>query len=88
MLSRRSYAGVAELADVQDLGSCATWRAGSSPVARTKQYNPNHLTYSEMRSDLLFPTQYLEEKARAFDVLAFLLHKFDCLNPQHIQMFQ
>jgi len=41
-----------------------------------------------MRSDLLFPTQYLEEKARAFDVLAFLLHKFDCLNPQHIQMFQ
>jgi hypothetical protein len=29
------YAGVAELADVQDLGSCAERRAGSSPVART-----------------------------------------------------
>ena len=30
------YAGVAELADAQDLGSCAIWRAGSTPVTRTK----------------------------------------------------
>jgi hypothetical protein len=29
------YAGMAELADVQDLGSCVARRAGSSPVART-----------------------------------------------------
>ncbi len=31
------YAGVAELADAQDLGSCAAKRAGSSPVTRTNQ---------------------------------------------------
>lgn len=29
-------ADVVELADTQDLGSCARWRAGSSPVIRTK----------------------------------------------------
>ena len=29
-------ADVVELADTQDLGSCALWRAGSSPVIRTK----------------------------------------------------
>jgi hypothetical protein len=28
-------AGMAELADAQDLGSCAARRAGSIPVART-----------------------------------------------------
>ena len=30
-----SYAGLAELVDVQDLGSCVTRRAGSSPVSGT-----------------------------------------------------
>ena len=30
-------AGVVELADTQDLGSCAIRCAGSSPVARTKR---------------------------------------------------
>lgn len=29
-------ADVVELADTQDLGSCALWRAGSSPVIRTQ----------------------------------------------------
>ena len=29
------YAGMAELADVQDLGSCANWCVGSSPTTRT-----------------------------------------------------
>ena len=29
-------ADVVELADTQDLGSCARWRAGSSPVIRTQ----------------------------------------------------
>lgn len=33
----KQLAGVAELADVQDLGSCVERRAGSSPVARTKK---------------------------------------------------
>ena len=30
------YAGMAELADVQDLGSCAARRVGSTPTTRTK----------------------------------------------------
>jgi hypothetical protein len=30
-----SSASVVELADTQDLGSCALWREGSSPSART-----------------------------------------------------
>jgi hypothetical protein len=34
--SKFKYAGMAELADVQDLGSCGVIRAGSSPVTRTK----------------------------------------------------
>jgi hypothetical protein len=38
---RKYYAGMAELADVQDLGSCASRRAGSTPVTRTRQKNPN-----------------------------------------------
>ena len=29
------HAGMAELADVQDLGSCAARRVGSSPTTRT-----------------------------------------------------
>ena len=32
-----SYAVMAELADAQDLGSCGSTRAGSTPVNRTKQ---------------------------------------------------
>ena len=32
-----NYAGMVELADTQDLGSCAHKRAGSTPVTRTKQ---------------------------------------------------
>ena len=32
-----SYAGMTELADVQDLGSCAARRVGSTPTTRTKQ---------------------------------------------------
>ena len=31
----RFYAGMAELADVQDLGSCAARRVGSTPTTRT-----------------------------------------------------
>ncbi len=34
----RSAAGVVELADTQDLGSCAFEREGSSPFSRTTQY--------------------------------------------------
>ena len=30
------YAGMAELADAQDLGSCAARRVGSTPTTRTK----------------------------------------------------
>jgi hypothetical protein len=33
---KSTYAGVVELADTQDLGSCAYRCAGSSPVTRTK----------------------------------------------------
>ena len=33
-------ADVMELADMQDLGSCAARRAGSSPVIRIKDSNP------------------------------------------------
>jgi hypothetical protein len=38
---KSTYAGVVELADTQDLGSCAYRCAGSSPVTRTikKQIN-------------------------------------------------
>ena len=31
------YAGVMELADMQDLGSCEATRAGSSPVTRIQK---------------------------------------------------
>ena len=34
------HAGMAELADVQDLGSCVERRAGSTPVTRTKPSIP------------------------------------------------
>ena len=33
-------AGMAELADVQDLGSCAARRVGSTPTTRTKRTGP------------------------------------------------
>ena len=36
------YAGVAELVDAQDLGSCAARRGGSSPSTRTKLIGKNH----------------------------------------------
>ena len=42
------YAGMAELADVQDLGSCAVRRAGSSPVARTKADRSNYDAWAEL----------------------------------------
>ena len=32
------YAGMAELADAQDLGSCEEIRVGSTPTTRTKQF--------------------------------------------------
>ena len=35
MIKSVSHAGMAELADAQDLGSCGKSRVGSSPVART-----------------------------------------------------
>ena len=34
------YAGMAELADAQDLGSCVERRAGSTPVTRTIEGAP------------------------------------------------
>ena len=33
----KEYAGMMELADMQDLGSCAEMRWGSNPHARTKK---------------------------------------------------
>ena len=36
LYARLKYAGMVELADTQDLGSCGD-RAGSSPVTRTKK---------------------------------------------------
>ena len=35
-------AGVAELADAQDLGSCGATRGGSNPFARTNDYIELH----------------------------------------------
>ncbi len=35
MLKSKSYADVMELVDMQDLGSCASRRVGSSPFIRT-----------------------------------------------------
>jgi hypothetical protein len=35
------FAGMAELADVQDLESCVARRAGSNPVTRTKSFAQN-----------------------------------------------
>ena len=32
----QTYAGMAELVDAQDLGSCVARRAGSTPVTRTR----------------------------------------------------
>lgn len=34
LYARLKYAGMVELADTQDLGSCALWRAGSSTYVR------------------------------------------------------
>ena len=34
-MRQKYYAGVAELADAQDLGSCVIRRGGSSPFTRT-----------------------------------------------------
>lgn len=39
LYARLKYAGMVELADTQDLGSCAVRCAGSSPVIRTKKEN-------------------------------------------------
>ena len=36
-------AGMTELADVQDLGSCAVRRMGSSPITRTRLIEPESL---------------------------------------------
>ena len=38
------FAGMVELADTQDLGSCAERCTGSTPATRTKQYKsePSH----------------------------------------------
>ena len=37
LTERTFFAGMAELADAQDLGSCAARRAGSTPVTRTSR---------------------------------------------------
>ena len=42
---------MAELVDVQDLGSCGAIRVGSTPTARTKQKAP---VETEMVSQVLF----------------------------------
>ena len=36
LYDRVRYAGMAELADAQDLGSCEEIRMGSTPITRTK----------------------------------------------------
>ena len=36
MYRSQNHAGVAEMADAQDLGSCGATRGGSNPFARTK----------------------------------------------------
>ena len=47
-------ADVVELADTQDLGSCALWRAGSSPVIRTQEFSNNiKVTVPQLRIFLL-----------------------------------
>ena len=35
-IGKQIYAGMAELADAQDLGSCEAIRVGSTPTTRTK----------------------------------------------------
>ena len=52
------YAGMAELADVQDLGSCAARRVGSTPTTRTsKKRHPSGCLFfaAAALSKKLFP---------------------------------
>ena len=43
LYDRVRYAGMAELADAQDLGSCEEIRMGSTPITRTtSERNPLH----------------------------------------------
>lgn len=62
--NRGSYAGMAELADVQDLGSCAARRVGSTPTTRTRWSDPTQLPRSLFDGsvvwDLFFRTEVLD----------------------------
>lgn len=42
LYDRVRYAGMAELADAQDLGSCEEIRMGSTPITRTKTVLPKN----------------------------------------------
>ena len=54
------YAGMVELADTQDLGSCASQRAGSTPVTRTKpeKSEPNFPDRKRVRIFCLYMNTY------------------------------
>jgi hypothetical protein len=49
MLYRPSGAGVVELVDTQDLGSCGESRGGSSPSARTRVFKCHQLSVEIIR---------------------------------------
>ena len=54
------YAGMAELADAQDLGSCGAIRVGSTPTTRTRGYTPDKSRISlRWGSRFLYP-RYLQ----------------------------
>lgn len=58
-------ADVVELADTQDLGSCALWRAGSSPVIRTqwREAEPGVLFQESVRRGGKLRTEITKNKS-------------------------
>jgi hypothetical protein len=63
---KSTYAGVVELADTQDLGSCAYRCAGSSPVTRTKQ----------QRVSILFCIDTLCSYIQQMNILYLIMYSF------------
>ena len=50
------YAGMVELADSEDLGSSAKWRAGSNPATSTNKWESEHIA----NSPILYIMKYLK----------------------------
>ena len=83
-----NYAGMTELADVQDLGSCAVRRVGSTPTTRTSSPQARHSACGELFYFERGPVAYLFCSAPAFKACPLLSSEIEiCSGPSRGNFF-